>query len=77
MPPCGLGFRQRVLLHGAEPGLVDELMSPFADDVEACAVGLKLDSIFAVVSRYSKLMPVDCAAWRIAPVTCGALAVAG
>ena len=29
MPPCGLGFRQRVLLHGAEPGLVDELIEPF------------------------------------------------
>ena len=52
--------------------------SPFADEVEACADGLKLDSIFAVVSRYSKLIPVDCAAWRIAPVICGAaLAVAG
>ena len=24
----------------------------------------------AVVSRYSKLMPVDCAACRIAPVIC-------
>jgi hypothetical protein len=35
-----------------------------------------LDSIFAVVSKYSKLIPVDCAAWRIAPVTCGAALVA-
>jgi hypothetical protein len=43
--------------------------SPFADEVEACADGLKLDSIFAVVSRYSKLISVDCAAWRIAPAT--------
>jgi hypothetical protein len=54
------------------------MFEPLADEVEAWADGLKLDSIFAVVSRYSKLMPVDCAAWRIAPVTCGAaLAVAG
>jgi hypothetical protein len=54
------------------------MFEPLADEVEACADGLKLDSIFAVVSRYSKLIPVDCAAWRIAPVTCGAaLAVAG
>jgi hypothetical protein len=77
MPPCGLGFRQRVLLHGAEPGLVDELIEPFRRRRGGLRLGLKLDSIFAVVSRYSKLMPVDCAAWRIAPVTCGALAVAG
>src|SRR5262245_55643434 len=51
---------------------------PFAEEVDACADGLKLDSIFAVVSRYSKLVPVDWAAWRIAPVICGAaLATAG
>jgi len=49
---------------------------PFADEVDACADGLMLDSIFAVVSRYSKLIPLDLAAWRIAPVICGAALVA-
>ena len=33
-----------------------------ADEVDAWAVGFKFDSIFAVVSRYSKLMPLDFAA---------------
>jgi len=28
---------------------------PFADEVEACADGLKLDSIFAVVNVFAKL----------------------
>src|SRR4030088_215771 len=41
--------------------------SPRADEVEALAVGLKLDSIFAVASRYSKLVPVVLAACLIAP----------
>src|SRR6476620_5061589 len=43
--------------------------SPRADEVEAAAVGLKLDSIFAVASRYSKLVPVVLAACLIAPAT--------
>src|ERR1700694_3383885 len=42
-------------------------MSPRADEVDAPAVGLKLDSIFAVASRYSKLVPVVLAACLIAP----------
>src|SRR5450432_2259032 len=41
--------------------------SPRADEVEALAVGLKLDSIFAVASMYSKLVPVVLAACLIAP----------
>src|SRR6202163_417806 len=41
--------------------------SPRADEVEALAVGLKLDSIFAVASIYSKLVPVVLAACLIAP----------
>src|SRR5215475_8567764 len=41
--------------------------SPRADDVVAAAFGLKLDSIFAVASRYSKLVPVVEAACRIEP----------
>src|ERR1700710_1775752 len=40
---------------------------PRADEVEALAVGLKLDSIFAVASRYSKLVPVVEAACLMAP----------
>src|SRR5436190_2647407 len=40
---------------------------PFADDVEAAAFGLKLDSILAVASRYSKLAPVLLAACLIEP----------
>ena len=32
--------------------------SPRADEVVAAAFGLKLDSILAVASRYSKLAPV-------------------
>jgi hypothetical protein len=38
-----------------------------ADEVEACAAGLRLDSICAVVSRYSKLVPVERAVSRLAP----------
>src|SRR6476620_8087082 len=41
--------------------------SPRADEVEARAVGLKLDSIFAGASSYSKLVPVVLAACLIAP----------
>src|SRR6202163_3328988 len=41
--------------------------SPRADEVEALAFGLKLDSIFAVASKYSKLVPVVLAACLIAP----------
>src|SRR5450756_2490251 len=41
--------------------------SPRADEVEAPAFGLKSDSIFAVASRYSKLVPVVLAACLIAP----------
>src|SRR4051794_35231628 len=41
--------------------------SPRADEVDARAVGLKLDSILAVASRYSKLVPVLPAACLIAP----------
>src|SRR6478752_6268859 len=41
--------------------------SPRADEVEADAFGLKLDSILAVVSRYSKLVPVVEAACLIEP----------
>src|ERR1700682_1600602 len=41
--------------------------SPCADEVEAPAFGLKLDSILAVVSRYSKLAPVVEAACLIEP----------
>src|ERR1700733_11193388 len=41
--------------------------SPCADEVEAPAVGLKSDSILAVASRYSKLVPVVFAACLIAP----------
>src|ERR1700688_1600020 len=41
--------------------------SPRADEVDAPAVGLKLDSIFAVASKYSKLVPVVLAACLIAP----------
>src|SRR3954447_2386932 len=41
--------------------------SPRADEVDARAVGLKLDSIFAVASRYSKLVPVLEAACLMAP----------
>jgi hypothetical protein len=60
------------LLHGAKPGLVNKLIEPFADDVEACADGLKLDSIFAVVSRYRSyprrlrcpLIVLICARWQ-------------
>src|SRR3954453_3818070 len=40
---------------------------PRADEVEALALGLKLDSIFAVASRYSKLVPVVEAACLMAP----------
>src|ERR1700684_4424264 len=43
--------------------------SPCADEVEAPAVGLKSDSILAVASRYSKLVPVVVAACLIAPAT--------
>src|ERR1700694_3633116 len=42
-------------------------MSPRADEVDAPAVGLKLDSILAVASKYSKLVPVVLAACLIAP----------
>src|SRR4029079_607429 len=41
--------------------------SPRADEVVAAAFGLKLDSIFAVASRYSKLAPVVDAACLIEP----------
>jgi hypothetical protein len=41
--------------------------SPRADEVVAAAFGLKLDSIFAVASRYSKLAPVVEAACLIEP----------
>src|ERR1700688_4053733 len=41
--------------------------SPRADEVDAPAVGLKLDSILAVASRYSKLVPVVLAACLMAP----------
>src|SRR5437867_4074306 len=41
--------------------------SPRADEVLAAAFGLKLDSIFAVASRYSKLAPVVEAACLIEP----------
>src|SRR6185312_1149132 len=41
--------------------------SPRADEVLAAAFGLKLDSIFAVASRYSKLAPVVDAACLIEP----------
>src|SRR6185295_18200550 len=41
--------------------------SPRADEVLAAAFGLKLDSIFAVASRYSKLAPVAEAACLIEP----------
>src|SRR6185437_2763786 len=41
--------------------------NPLADDVEAAAFGLKSDYIFAVVSRYWKLVPVAVAACLIAP----------
>src|SRR6202035_2892993 len=41
--------------------------SPCAEEVEAPAVGLKSDSILAVVSRYSKLAPLVLAACLIAP----------
>src|SRR3954463_8336368 len=41
--------------------------SPRADEVVADAFGLKLDSILAVVSRYSKLAPVVEAACLIEP----------
>ena len=40
---------------------------PRADEVEAAALELKSDSIFAVVTRYSKLVPVVSAACLIAP----------
>ena len=42
---------------------------PRADEVEAPACGLSPDSTWAVASRYWKLVPVACAAWRMAPVT--------
>lgn len=54
------------ILEGRELGLIDELVD---DEVVACAAGLRLDSIRAVVSRYSKLAPVERAASRIAPAT--------
>src|ERR1700747_3477688 len=41
--------------------------SPCADEVVAPAAGVKSDSIFAVVSRYSKLVPLVLAACLIAP----------
>src|SRR5437588_9160872 len=41
--------------------------SPRADEVVADAFGLKLDSLFAVASRYSKLAPVVEAACLIEP----------
>ena len=41
--------------------------SPRAVEVEAAAFGLKLDSILAVVSRYSKLAPEVDAACLIEP----------
>src|SRR3954467_2314549 len=41
--------------------------SPRADEVPAAAFGLKLDSILAVASRYSKLAPVVEAACLIEP----------
>src|SRR5579863_6118704 len=43
--------------------------SPCAEEVEAPAPGLKSDSIFAVASRYWKLVPLDIAACLIAPAT--------
>jgi hypothetical protein len=49
--------------------------SPFADEVDADAVGLKSDSIFAVASRYEKLVPVAPDACLIAPATCARAAV--
>src|SRR5580698_3637318 len=42
---------------------------PWAEEVEAPAVGLKSDSILAVVRRYSKLVPLELAACLIAPAT--------
>src|SRR5437764_9731113 len=42
---------------------------PVADEVFALALGLRLDSRNAVLSRYSKPAPVTRAASRIAPVT--------
>jgi hypothetical protein len=70
--PRALSQRGTILFHGAEPGLIDELVEALCRRGDACADGLKLDLIFAVVSRYSKLMPVDWAAWRIAPMISGA-----
>src|SRR6187431_3030844 len=49
--------------------------SPLADEVGACALGLKLDSTCAVASRYLKSAPVTRAAWRIAPATAGVVPV--
>src|SRR3954466_4788086 len=42
---------------------------PLADDVDTCALGLRLDSTCAVASRYLKSAPVMRAACRMAPVT--------
>ena len=42
-----------------------------AEDVEACALGLRFDSIFAAEIRYSKLAPVALAAFLIAPAIWG------
>ena len=49
--------------------VLSDTVREFADEVVAPARGLKLDSIFAVVSRYSKLVPVVAAACLIEPAT--------
>src|ERR1041384_325075 len=48
---------------------------PVAEEVFALALGLRLDSRSAVLSRYSKPAPVTRAASRIAPVTRVAISV--
>ena len=68
--------RRPLLLQRREPGLLDELEQALAPTRSgACALGLKLDSTWAVASRYLKSAPVTRAAWRIAPVTAGVVAV--
>ena len=62
--------RRPGLFEGGEPGLIDELVETRGRTRSlACAGGLRFDSMRAVVSRYSKLAPVERAASRMAPAT--------
>ena len=69
--------RRPGLLHGGEPGLIDELIEALARrSVVACAAGLKFEFDPArspADNRSSRRS--SCAAWRMAPAICGRCAI--